>query len=174
MVKAYKMLKRFNRKLRHDDISAYASSIAFFLFLSLIPLLFLICFLIPYTPLSEADLMIACMKLVPKQMNPWIIGLISQIYDRPRGVLPITIIVTVWSAGKGMLALMRALNRIHDVIEERSYIRLRIMASFYTIIILFILIITFVLGVFGERILRLNENFVIKLCLGCIDDGVCS
>ena len=155
MVEAYKMLKRFNRKLRHDDISAYASSIAFFLFLSLIPLLFLICFLIPYTPFTQSDLMQACMNVVPKQMNPWIIGLISQIYNRPKGVLPVTIIVTIWSAGKGMLALMRALNRINDTMEERGYFRLRIMASFYTIIVLLILITTFILGVFGKRILSL-------------------
>ena len=162
MKKAYLLIKRFNRKLRHDDMSAYASSIAFFLFLSLIPLLILICFLIPYTPFSEADLMIACMNLVPKQMNPWIIGLISQVYDKPKGILPITFLITIWSAGKGMLALMRALNRINDVIEERGYFRLRIVASFYTVIILLILIITFVLGVFGRNILQwLAEKTVV-------------
>lgn len=153
MIEAVKVLKRFNRKLRHDDISAYASSIAFFLFLSLIPLLFLICFLIPYTPFTQADLMVACMRIVPKQMNPMMISLIGQIYDRPKGVLPVTILITIWSAGKGMLALMRALNRIHDTMEERGYFRLRILASFHTIVILLILIITFVLGVFGRTIL---------------------
>lgn len=153
MKKVCLLVKRFNQKLRQDDIGAYASSIAFFLFLSLIPLLFLVCFLLPYTPLSEADLMVFCMKIVPKQMNPWIIGLISQIYDKPRGVLPTTILVTVWSAGKGMLALMRALNRINDVMEERGYFKLRIISSFYTIVILIVLIITFVLGVFGRNIL---------------------
>ena len=116
--KAYAWIKRFSRKLRHDDLSAYASSIAFFLFLSLIPLLILICFLMPYTPFSQADLMIACMNLVPKQMNPWMIGLISQIYDKPKGILPVTFVITIWSAGKGMLALMRALNRINDVLEK--------------------------------------------------------
>ena len=154
MQKAYLLIKRFNRKLRHDELSTYASSIAFFLFLSLIPLLILICFLIPYTPFSEADLMIVCMNLVPKQMNPWIIGLISQIYDKPKGILPITFLITIWSAGKGMLALMRALNRINDVMERRGYFRLRIVASFYTMVILMILIITFVLGVFGNNILE--------------------
>ena len=154
MKKAYLFIKRFNRNLRHDDISTYASSIAFFLFLSIIPLLFLVCFLLPYTPLTEADLMIACMNVVPKQMNPWIIGLISQIYDKPRGVLPVTLLITVWSAGKGMLALMRALNRINDVMEERGYFRLRFISSFYTIVILVVLIVTFVLGVFGGNILK--------------------
>ena len=154
MKKAYLLIKRFNRKLRHDDISAYASSIAFFLFLSLIPLLVLICYLIPYTPLTESDLMIACMNLVPKQMNPWIIALISQIYDKPKGILSVTLLITIWSAGKGMLALMRALNQIHDVIEERGYFRLRIIASFYTVIILLMLVVTFILGVFGRNILH--------------------
>lgn len=171
MERAYLLVKRFNQKLRHDDISAYASSIAFFLFLSLIPLLFLVCFLLPYTPLSEADLMIFCMKIVPKQMNPWIIGLISQIYDKPRGVLPMTILITVWSAGKGMLALMRALNRINGVTEERGYFKLRIISSFYTIIVLVILIVTFVLGVFGSEILRwlLRQTIIIvKLRSGVI------
>ena len=161
MKKAYLLIKRFNRKLRHDDISAYASSIAFFLFLSLIPLLVLICYLMPYTPLSESDLMIVCMNLIPRQMNPWIIALISQIYDKPKGILSITLLITIWSAGKGMLALMRALNQIYDVIEERGYFRLRITASFYTIIMLLMLVVTFILGVFGRNILEWSlENFI--------------
>ena len=154
MEKTYLLIKRFSRKLRHDDLSTYASSIAFFLFLSLIPLLVLICFLIPYTPFSEADLMLVCMNLVPKQMNPWIIGLISQVYDKPKGILPVTFFITIWSAGKGMLALMRGLNRINDVMEERGYFRLRLLSSIYTIVILIVLIITFVLGVFGRNILK--------------------
>ncbi len=148
----YIKMKYISRKIRHDDISAYASSVAFFFFVSLFPLLFLICFLIPYTPFTEGDLMMACMKVVPKQMNPWILGLISQIYNQPKGAVPVTIFMTIWSAGKGMLALMRALNRINDTIEERGYFRLRIVASLYTVVILLGLIATFVLGVFGNRI----------------------
>ena len=161
MEKAYLLIKRFNRKLKHDDISVYASSIAFFLFLSLVPLLVLLCYLIPYTPLKESDLMVLVMNVLPKQMNAWMIGLIGQIYDKPQGVVPITFFITLWSAGKGMLALMRALNQIYDVMEERSYFRLRIMASFYTVVFLLILIITFILGVFGKRILNwLLENTI--------------
>lgn len=162
MKKAYLLIKRFNRKLRHDDISTYASSIAFFLFLSIIPLLLLICFLIPYTPFTEADFMIVCMKVVPKQLNPWMIGVIDQIYNRPKGLLPMTVLVTIWSAGKGMLALMRALNKINDTMEERGYFKLRIVASFYTVIMLIMLTATFVLGVFGGKIL----NYLIEILPG--------
>ena len=105
--------------------------------------------------------MTVCMSLVPKKMNPWIQGLIHQIYNKPKGILPMTLFITIWSAGKGMLALMRALNRIHDVLEERGYLKLRIISSFYTVVMLIILIITFVLGVFGRNILKwLIENTI--------------
>ena len=98
--------------------------------------------------------MITCVNLVPKQMNPWIIGLIRRIYDKPRGIVPITFLFTVWSAGKGMLAFMRGLNRINSVPEERGYFKLRIISSFYTVVILIMLIVTFILGVFGKNILK--------------------
>ena len=153
MASAYLLIKHFNQKLRYDDISAYASSIAFFLFLSLIPLLILSCYLLPYTPLREADLMIFCMNVVPRQMSPWMVGVIRQIYDKPKGIISATLIIAVWSAGKGMLALMRALNKIYEAREERSYFKLRVVASVYTVIILVAFIVTFVLGVFGRNIL---------------------
>ena len=104
-----------------------------------------------------------CINIVPKRMNPWIVGLISQIYDKPKGVLPMTILITVWSAGKGMLALMRSLNRINDVLEERGYFKLRIISSFYTVVVLVILIVTFLLGVFGRNILKwlLEQTIVV-------------
>lgn len=146
-------IRFFSQKTRRDDLSVYASSIAFFLFVSIIPMLFLVCFLIPYTPFTEGDLMAVCIRVIPKQMNPWILALISQIYNRPKGMVSLTLIMTIWSAGKGMLALMRALNRINDTIEERGYFRLRVIASFYTVIILVGLTATFVLGVFGKRIM---------------------
>ena len=154
MEQAYLLTKRFNQKLRHDDISTYASSIAFFLFLSLIPLLILACYLIPYTPMSKSDLMIFCRNIVPKQLNPWMIGMINQIYNKPKGIISISLIIAAWSAGKGMLALMRGLNRIYEVREERGYFKLRIMASMYTIIVLLSFFITFILGVFGRNIAR--------------------
>ena len=63
-----------------------------------------------------------------------------------------------------MMAFMRALNRINGVREERGYIKLRIISSFYTIVILMVFIVTFVLGVFGTNIL----TWVVKKTVGII------
>ena len=48
------------------NISAFAASTAFFLFLSLIPMLMLLCALIPYTPLTEANLMTVVTAIAPR------------------------------------------------------------------------------------------------------------
>lgn len=153
MRKAYKLVKKFTKELREENVSAYASSMAFFLFLSMIPVLMLICSLLPYTLLSEADLMMILRRIVPDSMDPLIIGLVSQVYDKSAHIVPVAILVTIWSAGKGMLALMRALNTIHDVTEKRGYFHLRAIASFYTVVILVAILFSLCTGVFGEQLL---------------------
>ena len=46
----------FSSQMKKQNISAYASSTAFFLFLSVIPMLMVVCAVIPYTPVTEQNL----------------------------------------------------------------------------------------------------------------------
>ena len=150
--KMYKIAMDFSRLLRNNDVSSYASSIAFFLFLSMIPVLMLLCAAIPFTPLTEANLMMILTEIAPDSMDPMMVSLVSEVYDKSAGILSFAIIMTIWSAGKGMLALMRALNATNGVVEERSYLRLRSVASFYTVVVLMAILITLCMGVFGKQI----------------------
>lgn len=152
MKKWYKIGRQFSRRLRTNNASAYASSIAFFLFLSMIPILMIICSVLPYTPLTEANLMTILMEILPEAMDPMVVSLVSQVYDKSAGVLSFAIIMTIWSAGQGMLALMRALNVANEVVEERGYLKLRILSSFYTIIVLAAILLTLCMGVFGKQL----------------------
>ena len=43
----------FSSQMKKQNISAYASSTAFFLFLSVIPMLMVVCAVIPYTPVTD-------------------------------------------------------------------------------------------------------------------------
>ena len=59
----------FNKHMSRKNISAFAASTAFFLFLSLIPALMLLCAVIPYTPLTESNVMSALTKISPDTMD---------------------------------------------------------------------------------------------------------
>lgn len=158
MRKLYVICRDFSRQLRNKNISSFAASTAFFLFLSLIPMLMLLCAIIPYTPIKEADLMSLITDLVPTSMDSLFINIIVDVYDKSIGVISVTAVATLWSAGKGIMALMRGLNAIHEVEEKRNYFTLRLVACFYTVMVLLVLIFSLLLMVFGGFILEIINS----------------
>ena len=164
------MLKRllfigydFNKHMKKMNISAFAASTAFFLFLSLIPALMLLCACIPYTPLTEANLMSVVTEISPDTMDALLVSIIVDVYDKSIGIVSVTAIVTLWSAGKGVLALMRGLNAINDVEENRNYLLLRLVASLYTILILLAVLLSLLAMVFGNVLISVVEGTIPQL-----------
>ncbi len=151
--KLFHMLRDISHYLSMTNVSAYAASAAFFVFLSLIPVLILICSLLPFTPLEEQDLL-TVVQGMPEPVVPVLSAMVSSVYDSTVGTVSTAALVTVWSAGKGMLALMRGLNAMNGVEESRNYVVQRIVASFYTVVLLILLLLSLVLMVFGNTLVR--------------------
>lgn len=154
MKKKITFLQDLSRQMKRQNISVYAASTAFFLFLSMVPMLIMICTIIPFTPLTEENLVMAVLELTPDIMDPVAENLIAEVYDKSAGVLSLAVIATIWSAGKGVLALMRGLNAINGVEEDRNYIFVRIVASFYTIVMLLVLVLSLFIMVFGNKLVE--------------------
>lgn len=62
------------------------------------------------------------------------------------------LIVALWSAGKGVLAVSTGLNCAYELRETRNYVFLRIRASIYTILFIAAIVMALVLSVFGNNI----------------------
>ena len=150
----------FGKQMSKKNISAFAASTAFFLFLSLIPALMLLCAILPYTPVTKANLMYLAREITPDAMDALLVSIISDVYDKSVGIISVTVVATLWSAGKGVLALMRGLNAINDVEENRNYLLLRIVASLYLILMIFAVLLSLLIMVFGNSLIRLIEGFV--------------
>lgn len=155
MQKKIRILRDLTAKMKKQNISAHAASTAFFIFLSLVPMLIVICTVIPYTPLTEENLVKLVTDITPSTVDQMAENLISEVYDKSAGVLSIALLATIWSAGKGVLALMRGLNDVNDVEEKRNYFFVRTLASFYTVIMLIVVILSLFLMVFGNRLVDL-------------------
>ena len=84
----------------------------------------------------------------------------NQVYNQSGGIISLTIIVALWSAGKGVLALTTGLNCVYDCKETRNYIILRIRATFYTVAFIIVIIFLLVLSVFGNTLnLFVTEHY---------------
>jgi len=153
--KAYTLIKDFTTRLEEKHITTNAAATAFYLFLSLIPMLILLCAIIPYTPLTEGNLMAALTEITPEATHPLIISIIRDVYTSSAGVISIAAIVTAWSAGRGVLALMRGLNAVNGVEEKRAAFIQRLLATVYTVIILAVLILSLIAMVFGNTLVNI-------------------
>ncbi|MBQ9135307.1 MAG: YihY/virulence factor BrkB family protein [Lachnospiraceae bacterium] len=137
-----------------NNISSFAASTAFFLFLSLVPMIILICTIIPYTPLTEEILTKSITDFVPDKMEPLVLAILSEIYEKSAGILSVAALLTLWSAGKGMMALMRGLNEINGTEEKRNYFVTRLIASVYTLALLAVVVVSLLLSVFGNVVVQ--------------------
>jgi len=152
--KTYLLIKDFMTRLEDKNITTNSAATTFYLFLSLIPMLILLCAILPYTPLTEGDLMIALTDITPEATHPLIISIIRDVYNSSAGVISFAAIVTAWSASRGVLALMRGLNVVNGVNENRPLFVLRIMATVYTVIILTVLVLSLIMMVFGNTLIN--------------------
>lgn len=157
------LLNDFSGKMKKQDITTFAASTAFFFFLSIVPMLIVICTIIPYTPLTEEDLVEAVTDVTPDQVDALAENLISDIYEKSAGVLSVALIATIWSASKGVMALMRGLNAINGVEEKRNYFVVRAIASFYTLVMLVVVILSLFLMVFGDQLVTLTLHRIPQL-----------
>lgn len=157
------IMRDFSNQMKKQNISAFAASTAFFFFLSLVPMLIMICTIIPYTPLTEQNLTTAITDVTPSAVDSLAVSLIDEVYDKSAGILSVAALATLWSAAKGVMALMRGLNAINDVDEERNYFVVRSIASFYTLIMLIVVILSLFVMVFGNQLVDLALHRIPQL-----------
>ena len=150
-----------SNRIGRNHTGAYAAQSAYFFILSLIPIILLLLTIVQYTPVTKADVMTAMVMVFPeKNMQDFIIGIVNQVYNQSRTVIPVTAVVALWSAGKGVLAMSNGLNYSYEIRETRNYVFMRIRASFYTILFIIAIVLGLVLSVFGNSIsLFINTRF---------------
>ncbi len=142
--------KDFADKMQKKNIDTYAGSTSFFLMLSLIPLLILLCSLLPYTSVTDEDLIQVVTELTPGFANGILIQLVEEVYSKGFSIISITVLLTIWAGALGMLAIIRGLNSIYEVPESRNFLVLRGIAILYTMTMIVIMLIMLIAMVFGK------------------------
>lgn len=148
-------LKDFVSGIGQVQMSAYASSGAFFLFLSLFPIAVLGCALLPLTELTQEAVLEHLSAILPDVMGELLQVILSQVYDSYTGLLPLSGLLTLWSAGKAFIGLLRGLERIYGTQQPLNFFRARLLTALYTVALLMIMLVCLVLIMFQRRFLAL-------------------
>ncbi|MCQ2508772.1 MAG: YihY/virulence factor BrkB family protein [Dorea sp.] len=152
LTKIYHNVSDVPATVTDDHVAAYAAQAAYFFMLSIVPIILLLLLIVRFTPITKADVMTGVITLFPSSVDSLITSVVNQVYNQSMSVIPITVFVALWSAGKGMLALTSGLNCIYKCRETRNYFFLRIKATIYTLIFLCIMIFILIISVFGPTV----------------------
>jgi len=145
-------LEKYRNPLTAHHTGVYAAQAAYFFVLSLIPIMLLFVTMIQFTPVTRTEILLAVEQIFPSTVQEIIIHIMNQVYAQSGRIIPITIIVALWSAGRGVLSVTSGLNQIYQNTETRNYIYLRIRATLYTLLFLIVIILSLVVAVFGNSI----------------------
>ena len=145
---------RFADAMTYKDIAAYASSTAFFFFIAIIPLLILLSKLLPLTGITDDQLIKIITAVTPEFTDLMVVLVVKQAYSTSTGVISISAVVLLYATARGMLALIRGLNRIYEVQQnKRGGVGLVIRAFIFTILMVLDLVLLLIVIVFGESIM---------------------
>ena len=108
--------------------------------------------LLPYLNLEQGRVFDFLSNIMPGEVYMLIEGTLTDVLNNHNGgLLSIGILGTIWSASRGVDALMKALNRAYDV-EGRAGVMDRIWSLFFTISLVVVILIALVLPIFGHQI----------------------
>lgn len=151
-VKNNKNLMRFiettQRRMIDSEIGNTSVVVAYYLLLSLFPLLIAVGNILPYLHIDPNDVLPYIAEAIPKaifnDLKPAIQSLLTQ---RSGSLLSISALAALWSASQSINALQTAMNKAFGVGQRKNFMIVRLMSLF--VIVLLLTAIVGVVGVLG-------------------------
>jgi membrane protein len=141
-----------------DRVGGLAAEIAFFGMLSVFPLTIAVAaavgFLEPLVGAEAAEdvrgnVVAALRTTLPAEADGTVEAVEDLFADTRPGVFTIGLLLAVWSASRGFLATVRALDLVYDLRERRSYVELRLLSlglALATVPLVALALVAFVVG----------------------------
>ena len=156
----YDAVDEFSKGMSRRRITTYSAACAYYLFMSLIPMIMLLVSVIQYTPLTQDMILEAISDYVPDSLYEILNSIISSIYSGGRVALTISILLTIWSAAASMKALMRGMDSVYDAERHEDFFVFSLRACIYMVVFVLMLLLSFFVIVYRGQILQLLYNFL--------------
>lgn len=144
------------KEIADMHIPLYAAYASFFIILSMFPFLLLVLGVLRYIPPDVESFIRFIGDILPRGMMDEAENLIYGIYQSTTGTaVGISAAAALWSSSKGTYGILRGLNAIYDVSENRGYVYTRIISVGHTFLFLLVILLTLMLHVFGNSVISM-------------------
>lgn len=150
-----KVLVRTFNEFMDDEMSTYASALAYQMLFSLFPFLLFLIALIGFLHLPDffSWLRLQSELVLPPQALDQVNPVIDQLQQSKGGLLSIGIVIALWTASAGVRLMMSAMNAAYDVTEGRPIWKRLPLSILYTVGIAGMLLAAAALMVTGPQVM---------------------
>ena len=159
--------------IRDKQIPLHAAYAGYFIILSVFPALLMLLSILRYTGLQVENLVSLMEDFLPHALMDTVEELVYSTWANSTGtVVGLSALTALWSASRGIYGLLRGLNAVYGVWEDRGYFYTRGISMVYTFLFGLVLLLTLVLHVFGSTLLgwlNMVDNGVVIFLMDLID-----
>lgn len=148
----------FLKRLKRHHVNEYATQCAYYVILSFIPFLILLFSLIQFTTIGKETIFFWIKDIFPGNISEFIEGIIKEASFKSVGTLSISIVFTLWSAGRGFFALCKGFDSIYETPKEYNYWFLKLKSMVCILIFIVMIIAVLLLVTFGSTIVDFLQN----------------
>ncbi|MGM9659982.1 MAG: YihY/virulence factor BrkB family protein [Faecousia sp.] len=160
-------------EMKEKQIPLHAAYAGYFIVLSVFPALLMLLSILRYTGIQVENLIDLLRDFLPQALMDTAEELVYSTYFNSSGrVLGLSALTALWSASRGVYGVLRGLNAVYDVWENRGYLYTRGISVIYTFLLGLVLLLTLVLHVFGNTILNwltMVDNAMVIFLMDLVD-----
>jgi membrane protein len=152
----HRVLVRTVKEFLDDEMSTYASALAYQMLFSLFPFLLFLIALIGFLHLPDffSWLRLQSELVLPPQALEQVNPVIDQLQQSKGGLLSVGIVIALWTASAGVRLMMSAMNAAYDVPEGRPVWKRIPLSIIYTVGIAGMLLSSAALMVLGPQVME--------------------
>ncbi|MDD7352922.1 YihY/virulence factor BrkB family protein [Peptoniphilus sp. AGMB00490] len=144
--------KLIYRIINHDTFS-YGGSLSYFLVLSIFPFLISLINAINFSGILNPDYIFSLIKVLPTDIQNIVSNFLIEIQNSSSGsFFTISFVVGLFTASTAVFKLINIINLSYGFAEKRGFIKLRLLALFFTIALIIMFFLLIFTQIFGEII----------------------
>lgn len=160
--KKAKLLKVFElakENWTNANISSQAAQLAYYVLLSLFPVLLVAGNLIPFLPIDADQLYPYLQSSIPADIYKLLKPILDTILHSSSGTaISFGVITAIWSLSSGFNALQQVLNVVYGAKMRKNFIIARIFSFFIALVMIAVLGAVILVFVFGEQVVSLLQE----------------
>ena len=153
-------IKGFVRFYQSSESDITSIAVAYYLLISIFPLLLIVVNILPYFQIPIAEFLEAIEDVLPESLYEVIAKVIRNVLTQPSsGLLSFSILSALWAFSQSMSFLQKAFNKAYGVAKDRGLISHRLFSIVMSLGLQLLFALSLLLTMFGRMSLRLLHSF---------------